>query len=176
MTESPVTLASEIQPGRYICLKTRSPLGWLIRVVCRSPFDHAALVTAPGVITEATLRGVRQSPLPKYRGCFAAVNAAEIITGEQAAAIVIKGRAFARDEYAFPLLIVIALRKLGIKWRWILRLAEDRDAVICSELVAASGQVAYLDWLCGESSPETVRPDQLGARLAMRRLYWDIPG
>ena len=174
MTETLVTLASEVQPGRYICLKTRSPLGWLIRAACHSPFDHVALVTAPGLVTEATLRGVRQSPLVKYKGCFAAVNAAETINDEQTAAIVTKGRTFERDEYAFPLLIVIGLRKLGIKWRWILRLAEDRDAVICSELVAASGLVAYLDWLCGESSPATVRPDQLGARLAMRRLYWDI--
>jgi hypothetical protein len=177
MTTLDVVLASELRPGMYICFRTRSLFGFVIRLFCRSPWDHAVLVTGPGEITQATLRGTRTGPLSQFRNCMACANSAEDMTAGQRGGVVAAARSQGRDEYAYPLILVIALRLLGLRWRWLVRACQDRDAVFCSELVAASGQAAVppLPWLCGEPSPATVRPNQLAARPCMRTLVWDLP-
>ena len=178
----PFALASELQPGTYVCLKTRSPFGALVRLFCRSEWDHAVLVTGPGEICQATLRGVKTGPLSQFSGCLAVANTAEPMTGQQRDAAVAYGRAVAmqQEEYAFALLPVIALRLAGVRSAWLLRRGQAGDgdpAVICSELVAEAGSRGGLDWLCGEPSAAVVRPDDLAGRKPfMRSVVWDLAG
>jgi hypothetical protein len=167
-------LASEIRPGHYLCLKTRSPFGALIRLFTRSPWDHAVLVTSPGEIVQATLRGVKHGPLAQFAGCQAVASTGEHLAPWTRDEITAAGVARVGEEYAYTLIGVIALRKLGLRQGWLLRASDDKDAVICSELVALAGQAARLDWLCGEPSPATVRPDELAGREPfMHPVAWD---
>lgn len=169
-----VVLASELQPGTYVCLKTRTWLGWLVRLFCRSPFDHAVLVVAPGEIVQATTKGVHRGPLPQFRGCLAVANAGDRIWSHDREAIVAKALTYAGDEYAFPAIVVIGLRKLGLKWNWLLRASADKDAVFCSELVALAGRAGHQDWNCSEETAATVTPAQLAGRAPyMRSVVWD---
>ena len=174
---APFVLASELEPGTYVCLKTRSLFGWVIRTFTRSQFDHAVLVVGSHEICQATLRGVRTGPLSAFKGCLAVANSAEDMSPAQRANAVTFMKALRQDEYAFGLLVVIALRLAGLKHDWLIRFAQDKGAVICSEAVAEAGDHAGLDWLCGEPSAAVVRPDDLAGRKPfMRSVVWDLAG
>ena len=170
----PFVLASELLPGAYICLNTRSPLGKVVSWFCKSPYDHAILVTGPDEIIQATVFGVRKGTLSQFKGRTAVANAAEDMTAGQRDVAVTRARGFLGDKYGFATLLVIAARKLGFRHRWLLRFCDNRDVLICSELVAFCGQAAGLDWLCGEAEPALVRPDELAGRKPfMRTVVWD---
>jgi hypothetical protein len=176
MTDPGVVLASELQPGTYVCLRTRSLFGWAVRAFTRSPYDHAVLVTAPGGIVQATVRGVKVGLLSQFRGCVAVANSAEPIAEDARLAIATKGLSYVGDEYAFPLVLVTGLRKLGLSWPWLVRVCQDNDAVFCSELVCLAGTATSpaQPWLCGEPSAATVRPDEMADRSPfMRAVVWD---
>lgn len=153
--------ASDLQPGDYVVLRTGSPFGYLVRTFTRSPFDHAVLYCGHGVIVEATIHGAKIDSLSLYAGALAAANTGETLTAAQRAAIVAKARSFAGLEYGWGAIVTIALRLLGFRWGWLQRIADDKDALICSELVAKSGDAAGVNWLCGEQDPAFVTPAEL---------------
>jgi hypothetical protein len=108
--------------------------------------------------------------LSQFRGALAVANTAEDMTDLARLTVVKTVEQYVGDEYAFPAITVIGLRKLGLKWPWLLRVSDDHDAVFCSELAAYGGQAAGLDWLCGESAPALVTPAEMAVRLGMRRV------
>jgi hypothetical protein len=170
----PFVLASEIEPGRYVCTRTKSPFGFLIRIFTRSPYDHAFIVLGGGLIAEATNTGTRIDNLDRYKGQLAVANTDELMTTAQRAQVAQAARQLVGREYGWGAIGVIALRKLGLKWGWLLRFADEKDADICSEDVAIAGAAAGLDWLCGEEDPALVRPDELAARKPyMCSVAWD---
>jgi hypothetical protein len=156
------------EPGRYICLRTASLFGYLIRAVTRSPVDHAVVVLEGGKCAEATVRGTRIDDLAKYAGALAVSNTAEDMTGAQRMMVCATAESYAGREYGWSLIAAIALRKLGVKPGWLMRILDDKDALICSELVCIAGQSAGLNWACGESSAEYVEPSELALRDVMR--------
>lgn len=170
-----VILASELEPGRYVCLRTGSVFGRVIRAVTRSQFDHVILVTGPGQCTQATTRGVKTTPLSDFTGALAVANAAEQMSVWQRDAVVRFAMACDGDEYAWPSIFVLGLRALGIKWAWLLRAAADKDAKFCSELAANAGLAAVpqmTGWLCGQHNPALVEPSQMAARDCMVPVAW----
>jgi uncharacterized protein YycO len=157
-----------VEPGDYVVVRTRSMFGYLIRLFTRCPYDHAVLVTGPGEITEAKPSGVRTGSLTEYAGCRAAANTGDTLTHAQRAIIVAKAKTVTGDEYGFADIAVIGLRLLGFRWGWLRRVAADRDALICSELVCEAGLAAGLvSWQCGEPDPAFVTPADLAARPAV---------
>jgi hypothetical protein len=167
-------LASELVPGTYVVLTTRSPLGFLVRLFCRSPWDHAVLVTGPDEIVQATVKGIKKGRLSQFRGCRACANSTEPMTAGQREVAVTRARGFLGEEYAFPAVVVIGLRKLGLRWPWLLRVSDDKDALFCSELVSECGQAAGKDWSCGQSSPALVTPAMLAQRKPFTHpVIWD---
>ncbi len=154
-----------LQAGDYVVVDTGTLFGWLIRLFTRSKYDHAFIWNGDGTITEATIRGVRVDSPAQYAGHLAAANTGEALTGAQRATIVATARGFAGDEYGFGDIAVIALRLLGFRWGWLRRIADDRDALICSELVCEAGLAAGLaSWQCGEPDPAYVTPADLAKR------------
>lgn len=170
--EMGVVLTSEVEAGRYICVKTRSPFGWVIRVFTRSLFDHALINLGNGDIAEATVTGVRIDRLDSYRGQPACANTAEPMTGAQRAAVCVKARSFAGMEYGWGTVMLIGLRSMGARSRWLTRMLTDRDALICSQMVCLSSAPQGPDWQCGEMSPEFVEPAGLARRPGVERLMW----
>lgn len=169
-----IVLSSEIEAGRYVALKTRSAFGGLIRLFCKSPYDHVIVAIGNGQCVQATLRGVKQTPLAAFRGCQAVVST-DPTTLEQAAGIVSFVRGRVGNEYAFPLIGVIALRKLGLRSAWLIRVCRDNDAEFCSELAVLAGLSARppkTAWLCGEPSPACVRPDEMAALPDVAPVAW----
>lgn len=168
-----IVLASEIEAGRYICLRTGSAFGALIRLFTGSPFDHVILITGPGQCTQATVRGVKTGPLSQFAGALAVANSAEDMTAAQRDAVVKFALARDGDEYAWPLIGVLGLRRLGARWTWLLKISADKDALDCSELAASAGASAGLPaWLCGEPSAMLTEPGQMAARPVMVPVAW----
>ena len=173
----PVVLESELRPGWYITLRTKTFFGWAIRVLTRSEVDHAVLYLGDGEIAEATIWGTRIGRLDSYRDQLANVNGAEGMTDLQRVTVCVRAKEMVPREYDWGAIAVCALRLAGFRSRWLLRLADDKDADICSELVAAAGQAAGLDgWLCGEPEPAVVMPSELNRRRVMRTLVWEKAG
>lgn len=166
--------STAIPAGAYVCLKTRSPFGALVRLFTYpSPFDHTVIASGDGMCVQATTRGVKETPLDDFAECLAVVST-DPMSEAQATAVVTHARRFTGDEYAFPAVIVIGLRKFGAKWNWLLRISGDKDALFCSELAVKAGLTASpaMDWLCGEASPALVTPAELAARPGMAPVVW----
>lgn len=157
---------TDLLPGTYCCVKTGGPFGWIIRKFTSSPVNHTVVVVGPDEIVEARIRGVKQNPLSTYAGALACANVGENLApwerGEIAAAAL--AYATAKDEYAMPAVIVIGLRKLGLKWKWLLKASADHDALFCSELAVKCAQRAGVDWTCGTGDPALVTPAMLAQR------------
>lgn len=167
-------LASEVEAGQYMCVRTGGPFGYVIRSVTRSPVNHAFVVLGGGQIAEATLRGVKVDALTKYAGCLA-VASSDAQAPVQQVKVVNTARMAAGKEYAWRDIFIIGLRHFGAKWRWLLRAADERDALICSELVCEAGLAAHpaMDWLCGEPEPAMVTPADLASRPGVVPVAWD---
>jgi hypothetical protein len=172
---SDVAFVSELTPGTYMCLRTESLLGAVVRAGTHSPYDHAVLVSAPGRCIQATVRGVTEGPLTAFTGCMAVANAAEAaaMTSHVREVIVAEARSMVGDEYDFPLLATLGLRLAGFRWQWLLNETSRKGAVICSELVAMAGQAGYQDWTCGTGNPALVTPAMLAARPGLESVAWD---
>lgn len=164
---------SDIAPGRYICLKTKSPLGAVVRLFCHpSPFDHVVVATGNGRCVQATVRGVKESLLTDFWGCEAVV-CTDLMSAAQGEAIAAKARTYVGDEYGWQYLPLIALRKAGLRSEWAVRVCQDSDAVICSELAVLAGKAGGMDWLCGgETDAAMVRPDELANRPTVAPVAW----
>lgn len=169
-----VILASEAEPGQYMCVRTASPFGFMIRLFTQSQYDHAFIVLGPHQVAEATIRGVRVDALAKYAGHLA-IASTDALTPQQQAKVCATARSFAGREYNWRDIAILALRRAGARWGWLLRAADDRDALICSELVAVAGMSATppLDWMCSKAAPEYVTPADLASRPGTVPVAWD---
>lgn len=156
----------ELEPGRYLVLRTRAFAGFLVRLATHSPYDHCAIVGPDGTIIEATpRRGVHVSPLSTYTGCMAAANVAELVTPAQREAVLTAAGRYLGEGYNWPAIGWDALAELGWHWRLLLRVCGADKRLICSQLVAQAGADAGLvSWLCGKDSAAAVRPADLARR------------
>jgi uncharacterized protein YycO len=155
---------AQLEPGRYVCVRTGGWLAWLIRVSCRSPYNHAVIVTGDGTIIEARPEGVREGTVSEYAGSPACANLAEPMTQAQRDAAVAKARALLGAGYNYPALVSIGLADIGWHWRWLIRLAGADKMLICSQLVSDCGAAAGLDWGCGKTGTSQVTPADLARR------------
>lgn len=157
---------TDLLPGTYVCVRTASPFGAVIRLFTRSPVDHTFIVTGPGQIVEARTTGVTRSPLSTYAGAVAIANVGEELTQQQRDTIVAAANAYAdaQDGYDWPGVIVIGLRKLGATWKWLLTASARRNEQFCSELAVLCAQQAGVDWTCGTGDPALVSPAMLAVR------------
>lgn len=172
MAEMGTILSTELTPGQYLCVKTRGPFGAVIRAVTKSQADHAIVHLGNGFIAEAAVYGCKVNALDQYRGqpmwvCGDRLNAVQRTMVCKAA------RSFAGREYNWVDIALIGLRRLGLRQGWLRKRLQDRDALICSELVCLAGLAAGLSsWLCGEPEPALVTPADLLNRPGCERVMW----
>lgn len=153
---------TDLLPGTYICLQTGSIFGRIIRFVTKSPVNHVVVVTGPDRCVQATNTGVKATGLPV--SAVAVANVREPMTDAQRTKVAAAAESCVGDEYAWPAIAAIGLRRLGLKWGWLLKVSADHDAVFCSELAVRAGAQGGLDWLCGEPSAACVDPGELAKR------------
>ena len=155
------------KPGTYACVRTGGFYAWLIRVGTRSPYNHAFLVVDDtGGIIEADPGGARRSNISAYGTDAMVFDANEPVTDDQRAKIIAKAETLLGTPYGWTDIARLALSCLGVKWKWLTAAADNERAMICSQLVAACGEAAGLDWNCGREAPAAVTPGDLAARVA----------
>ena len=161
-----ITLASDLEPGRYICLKTPGWMAWLIRASTRSQFNHVVIAGPDGQIAEATLRGVHLGQLSQYAGYTACANVNEPMTAEQGMEVWAAAEAMVGEPYAYPELLAIGLADLGWHWNLLFQVLGKPPWRICSQLVALAGKAATppLQWDCNDRYSDQVTPAALARR------------
>lgn len=153
------------RPGDYGVVRTTGFVPWVIRTATKSWADHAFVVADDGTLIEAEPGGVRSASLDEYAGCRIAFNTAEATTATQRAVVVTAAESMIGEPYNDLDLLNLGFEALGWHWRLLTRLAGDKGRLICSQLVAAAGGQAGLDWTCGKSSPAEVTPADLARRI-----------
>ena len=154
-----------IEPGRYVCVATPDPVGWLIRRITHSSVNHVFIVTGPGEIIEARPRGgVCRGTLAEYAGRYAVANTAEAMTQAQRIASAAEAEKQLRTGYNFWADADIGLEDLGWHWRLLARIARVDKRLMCSQMTVACGKAAGLDWMCGKATADQVSPGDLANR------------
>lgn len=152
------------QGGTYGVVRTRGVYAFLIRVATHSRYDHAFLVMPDASVIEAEPRGARRRAVSEYAG-YPTLYSTDALTGAQRAAVCAKAETLLGTPYGWTDIARLGLRTLGLRWAWLTRRADQEHAMICSQLVAACGQAAGVDWTCGRDCPAAVTPADLARRL-----------
>jgi hypothetical protein len=92
-------------------------------------------------------------------------DTAERLTPEQRQRVCDKAQILLGTPYGWTDIVRLSLRCLGLQWQWLTKRADDERAMICSQLVAACGEYAGADWLCGREAPAAVTPGDLADRM-----------
>ncbi len=166
---------ADLLPGTYVCVRTHGFVPFSIRTLTRSDYDHAFVYVGEGRIIEAEPHGCREMPLAEYAGYDMLADSGENLTGPQRGRIVTKARALLGVPYGYLDIARLALATFGLHWSLLTRAADAERAMICSQIVAACGQAASADWLCGQESPAAVTPGMLAARPGMTPFTLEVP-
>lgn len=161
MTKPGVTVP---QPGGYGCVRTGGFYGWLIRVGTRSEYNHAFVVMDDGRIIEGAPGGARWARLSDYGTDGMVFDTGDALTDVQRSQVMRKAVALLGTPYGWTDIARLSLRCMGVQWRWLTRAADNERAMICSQLVAACGEAAGVDWNCDRSCPAEVTPRDLADR------------
>jgi uncharacterized protein YycO len=155
-------------PGSYGCVRTSGLYAWLIRVGTRSRYNHAFIVMdSVGRVIEADPGGARWAHLSDYGTDGMVFDTAEQLTPEQRQRVCDKAQILLGTPYGWTDIARLSLRCLGVNWGWLTQRADDEQAMICSQLVAACGEYAGVDWLCGREAPAAVTPGDLASRFTV---------
>lgn len=154
--------------GCYGVVRTGGFHAWLIRTFTRSAYDHAFIVCDGGQIIEAEPGGARWGRLAEYAGHGVLISA-DPMDAEQRVIVVDEAIRLLGVRYGWLDIVRLGLATVGIRWKWLTRRADSERAMVCSQIVAACGQAAGLDWLCGQESPAAVTPGMLAKRPGMER-------
>jgi uncharacterized protein YycO len=152
-------------PGSYGCVRTGGFYAWLIRIGTRSEFNHAFVVMGNDRIIEADPGGARWARLSDYGTDSKVFDTGDSLTDEQRRRVMYKAEVLLGTPYGWTDIARLSLRCMGLQWSWLTRRADDEKAMICSQLVAACGAAAGVDWLCGRETSAAVTPGDLAQRL-----------
>ena len=164
-----------MRPGDFAVVATRSRIGWLIRLVTRSPYNHAFVYLGGGRIVEAESPGAVISPLVDYDG-RPVLWSNLTLTDTQRAAIVTQARAVVGIPYSWVDDACIALTAIfGVHVpRWVRRRLASTRHLMCSQLVDVCYQAAGIDLVPSKPLPGDVSPGDLADVIARRAVpeHW----
>lgn len=116
-------------------------------------------------IIQAEPGGARWARLDDYQ-TDSKVFASDDLTDEQRQQIMAKAVVLLGTPYGWTDILRLSLRCMGLQWAWLTRAADNERAMICSQLVAACGAAARVDWDCGRQTSAAVTPGDLAQRAA----------
>ncbi len=136
-------------------------VGYLIRLATWSRYDHSFVYVGKGLIVESQAKGAALARLSKYTGDVIIWSADQVVE-EQRKGIVTKALALKGIPYGYLDILYLGLATIGFKFKWLLQKVEREDRLICSQLVAVSGESAGVKtWLCGKKNACLVTPANL---------------
>lgn len=178
-------LPQGVLPGDYICVDIKIPFfkapwtwiaNWAIKKFTKSDYSHAFIVIdRVGTIVEAKPRGASYGNISEYSG-MRMQTSTTVLTDEQRADIINAAKSFIGTPYGFMDIVYLGLYTQGVNWTWLLNKVRRLKNMICSELVAQSGDNAgVLAWRCGKPYAQEVTPGNLD-ELAQHEPITHRPG
>lgn len=153
------------EAGRYGCVATPGFGPWLIRVGTRSWANHVFItIDDHGTVIEAEPGGVRKANIGEYHGDRLMLNLHEPCTAQQRATIAETAAGLIGVPYDDMAIVDDGLEAIGVRLRWLAKMANAKHEIICSQLVSYCGNAAGMDWSCGKASYSEVTPGDLARR------------
>lgn len=158
-----------------------SPFGFAIRHFTHSKYDHAFVIldADKGTILEAQPHGARVSNISEYKGLPMVFSKDSVfgspptVTPVVLNALADGAKQFIGKPYGFLDIVYLGMT-LGVdpdgdSWicKHVLPHVLDTAREICSQLVAAFGQLFHTDWRCGQRYTQLVTPGLLASRASM---------
>jgi uncharacterized protein YycO len=128
-----------MQLGDFCVMATKGFVPWCIRVITRSPVNHAALYVGGGQLVEAQPQGAILVPVTKYDGYRLYWSNLDL-TGTERKQIALAGLNLRGTPYAFADILAQVLVRV-FKWRasfWAKDRAARPDRLQCAQLVEAA--------------------------------------
>jgi hypothetical protein len=155
-----------MRPGDYFVVRTKGPAAWLIRLVTRSPYNHAGIIVMVGPgwtqIVEAARKGALWSRLGDYDGDDIRISSLPLTDYQRSTISTEADRCVLHNvPYGWADLLWLGLlqwpllRRLGFLRRWV----SKTDDLVCSQLVAYCYQQAGI--VFNESCPQDCTPGLL---------------
>ena len=164
-----------MRPGDFAVVATRSRIGWLIRLVTRSQYNHAWVYLGDGRIVEAEGNGAVISALVDYDG-YPVLWSNMTLTEGQRAAIVAKARAVVGTPYSWIDDACIALTAIfGVHVpASVRRRLGSTDHLQCAQLVDTCYAAAGVQLFTDGRLPGAVSPGDLADVIAHRPVpeHW----
>lgn len=146
-----------MRPGDFALVRTNGVIGWLIRVVTRSQYNHARLIVADnGTVLEANPTGAEVGH----------VRAGDVVvsvplTDEQRAQIPFVAIHLLGRPYGFLDVAALGLSRLGLRIPSVRRRIANPRTLFCSQLVdLAWANVGFQAFADGRT-PQDVTPGDL---------------
>lgn len=151
------------QPGDFAVVRTRGLVGWAIRLVTRSPWNHAVVFVTGTEIVEANPSGAARD---RFRYVIAAFSSGIVdLTDAQRAAITARALELVGTPYGFLDLLSLGCLQYGIRPRFIRDRVRRCDRMVCSQLVDACYDAAGVHLFPDGRTPMDVTPGDLGRLL-----------
>lgn len=157
-------VATPPRPGDYGVTRTGGFVGWVIRIVTRSDYNHAFVVLDSERIVEAIPKGARVGRLREYP--HARFNEhTDTLTETQRLRIVIEANDLVGLGYNFLDIVALGLAALGLHLRFIDNRVGRQDKLICSQLVDLAYYRSGVALFHDGRRPQEIRPADLASRL-----------
>lgn len=164
-------------PGDFAVVATHSRIGWLIRLVTRSHYNHAWVYLGGGLIVEAEGSGAVVSQLTNYDGC-PVLWSNMTLTDTQRATIVATAKDVARRRVPYSWIddaCIAATALFGVHVpTWVRHRLASTEHLMCSQLVDVCYQSAGIDLVPSKALPGDVSPGDLADVIAHRPVpeHW----
>lgn len=150
--------------GDFFVVRTNGIIGWLIRVVTRSPYNHAGifLTDSPDLdVVEARMIGATQDR-PDYSKCRMLVSDV-LLTDAERLAICTQAHQFVTKKigYGWLDILSVGLLQYGIRPGWVRARVKHSDRLICSQLVDAAYLFSRIHLFDDGRLPMDVTPGDL---------------
>jgi uncharacterized protein YycO len=152
--------------GDYFVVRTPGVLGYIIRWVTRSHYNHAGIIISDyrgGRVVEARMKGAVYAQLSDYDGMDRLISH-EHLSADQRLRIVDAAKSVVGVEYGFADLLWLGLMQFGIKWKWVRKNVDRMDDMVCSQIVAHCYDVAGVR-ISSNETIQDVTPGDLAKRV-----------
>jgi len=156
-----------LQPGDLVVVRTSGYfLPWAIRVMTFSRYNHVicyvGLVDGVPTVIEAKPEGVVKSPLSDYDGCERVETHFPLSDHQRSAAVFYWfDQANKKTKYGWFDIAALAITRVGIRPKWLVRRAEDDSRMVCSQLAAYGYDVAGYQFFSPPRNPWFISPGDL---------------
>lgn len=156
-------MSARPQVGAWAVVRTKGLIGWCIRKVTRSEYNHAFVYVGYGKIVEAQPQGAILSDLSVYDGYPQVWST--VFDPADGNRVALAALGLLGTRYGFLDIVSIGLLQYGIKPRLLRWRVERQDRLICSQLVDTAEHLTGVELFSDARWAGDVTPGDLGRLL-----------